>query len=357
VKLAGAADPQTRLRQRFESDFGIQADNDVAGLAERSEIDVLYIATPQQLHAEHVQVAARHGKHVVVEKPMALSHEDCNRMIAAAEAADCVLLVGHTHGFDPAIAAIRELTEGALGRPRLLHGFNYTNFMYRPRRPEELDRARGGGVLWNQMPHQFDALRLIVGRPVRSVRATTLALDAARAADGACTAFIDFEDGAVANVVYSGYDYFDSDEWFGWVGASGNAKKPAHGAARQALRSLDTAQELIERQSRWSYGGDARRNPLLIGQPHFGHLIVSCERGEARLTPQGLMIYTAEGAREISLPSDGDRPSHRAVWDELAAAVIDGEKPVHDGVFARGTVDLCVAVAESARIRREILLN
>lgn len=357
LQLAGAADPQAHLRDRFEKSFGMSADSDIATLAQRPEVDVLYIATPQQLHAEHVELAARHGKHIVVEKPMALTHEDCDRMIIAAEAANRVLIVGHTHGFDPAVTAISRLTQDELGRPLLIHGFNYTNFLYRPRRPEELDPGQGGGVLWNQMPHQFDCLRLIVNHPVRSVRAMTFAMDAARRVDGACTAFIDFEGGAVATVIYSGYDRFDSDEWFGWIGAGGNLKKPAHGSAQRTLRATDPAQELLERQHRWSYGGDVLQDIKPVGQPHFGHLIVSCERGEVRLTPEGLMVYTIEGAREISLPRDVDRPSHRAVWDELVAAVTAGTKPTHDGLFARGTVDLCRAVAESARSRREILLN
>jgi phthalate 4,5-cis-dihydrodiol dehydrogenase len=354
LQLAGAADLQPALRRRFESDFALPTETDVEALAARPDIDALYIATPHQFHAEHAELAARRGKHVVVEKPMSLSLADCDRMIAASKAAGTVVVVGHTHSFDPAVTAIRGLIEsGRLGRPILLNGFNYTNFLYRPRRPEELDPALGGGVLWNQLPHQFDSVRLIVGQAVRSVRAMTAAIDPARRADGCCAAFIEFNGGAVASLVYSGYDRFDSDEWYGWIGASGTAKKPAHAQARQALAAIGGGNEVSERQSRWSYGGDALRTGSFIGQPHFGHMIVGCEFGEARLAPGGLMVYDADGAHEVNLPRAADRPSHSAVWDELCATVFDGARPVHSGEFARGTVELCLAVAESAKTRRE----
>lgn len=359
LQLAGAADLQPALRRRFEADFALPTEADVAALAARADIDALYIATPHQFHAEHAELAARRGKHLVVEKPMALSLADCDRMIAASKASGTVLVVGHTHSFDPAVAAIRGMIDsGRLGRPILMNGFNYTNFLYRPRRPEELDPALGGGVLWNQLPHQFDSIRLIVGEPVRSVRAMTAAIDPARRADGCCAAFIEFAGGAVASLVYSGYDRFDSDEWYGWIGASGTAKKAAHGRARRALAAIGSGSgnEVSERQSRWSYGGDALRPGSFVAQPHFGHLIVGCEFGEARLAPGGLMVYDADGAHEVTLPRAADRPSHLAVWDELCAGVLEGAKPIHGGEFARGSVELCLAVAESAQTRREKVL-
>jgi phthalate 4,5-cis-dihydrodiol dehydrogenase len=357
LRLIAAADLQPALRKRFESDFGLPTETNVAALAARSDIDVLYIATPHQFHAEHSEVAAERGKHVVVEKPMSLSLADCDRMISASKDSHTVLVVGHTHSFDPAVTAICGLIrDGTLGRPILLNGFNYTNFLYRPRRPEELDPALGGGVLWNQLPHQLDSIRLIVGQPVRSVRAMTAAIDPARRADGCCAAFIEFVGGTVASLVYSGYDRFDSDEWYGWVGASGNAKQPAHSLARRTLAEIGPNSEANERQNRWSYGGDALRSGSLVAHPHFGHLIVGCEFGEARFAPGGLMVYDAEGAHEINLSLTASRPGHVAVWDELCAAVFDGVSPLHSGTFARGTVELCLAIAESARTRRERVL-
>ena len=128
------------------------------------------------------------------------------------------------------------VASGALGRLGMIHSFNYTNFLYRPRRPEELDTAQGGGILFNQVPHQIDIVRAIwPAASLRSVRAQTTALDPARPTEGSCAALLQFENGAAASLVYSGYDYFDSDEWHFRISERGAPKTLDHGAARRAL--------------------------------------------------------------------------------------------------------------------------
>ena len=76
----------------------------------------MYIATPHQLHAEHVILAATHGKHAICEKPMALTLQDCARMNAAVDQHGTKLVIGHTHSFDPPILRMREIIRaGELG--------------------------------------------------------------------------------------------------------------------------------------------------------------------------------------------------------------------------------------------------
>ena len=102
------------------------------------------------------------GKHLLVEKPMALTLADCAAMTHAAQAAGVALVVGHSHSFDAPVARTRELiAERPFGRLRMIHALNYTDWLYRPRRPEEL--GDGGGVLFNQAPHQVDVVRLLAG--------------------------------------------------------------------------------------------------------------------------------------------------------------------------------------------------
>ncbi|MBP0576008.1 Gfo/Idh/MocA family oxidoreductase, partial [Mycobacterium tuberculosis] len=73
-------------------------------------------------HLAHVELAARHGKHVLVEKPMALSIADCLAMNAAADAAGIHILVGHSHSFDlPYLRARALIASGAFGRVRMIH--------------------------------------------------------------------------------------------------------------------------------------------------------------------------------------------------------------------------------------------
>ena len=75
----------------------------------------------------------------------------------------------------------------------MITAINYTDFLYRPRRPEELDTAQGGGALFNQAPHQVDIVRLLGGGRVASVRAMTGAGIAARPTEGAYAALLTFD--------------------------------------------------------------------------------------------------------------------------------------------------------------------
>ena len=358
VVLAGAADPDERLTANVARDFAVPVASDARALLARPDIDAVYIATPHQLHCEHVLLALEAGKHVVVEKPMALSVAECERMIAAADRAQRVLMVGHTHSYDAPIATMRRLiTSGTPGRVTMISAWNYTDFLYRPRRPEELDTARGCGILFNQVPHQIDTVRYLVGEPVTRVRAVTGVLDPRRPTEGSCMAWLDFADGAVASLVYSGYDRFDSDAMHDWISERGLPKRPNHGATRRALGNLDAKAEARLKAARFGYGiSTSAPPPASVHQPHFGELIVSCERADLRPAADGVLVYDDSGMHEHPLAEGAGLAGRDRVLDELAAAVLDGVPPEHDGRFARGTVAVMLAIQESARLRHEVCL-
>ena len=144
VQVVAAADPRPEARAAFEDEFGGPAFPDAGELVRRRDVEVVYIATPHQTHLNLTLAAAKAGKHILVEKPMALCLADCRAMTAAAHAAGVSLLVGPSHGFDPPVAqAARLIASGELGRPRMVTATTFTDFLYRPRRPEELDTAQG----------------------------------------------------------------------------------------------------------------------------------------------------------------------------------------------------------------------
>jgi len=359
--LAGAADLNPELRSRFTVDHSCHVGASANELVRRDDIDAVYIATPHQLHREHVVLAAENGKHAIVEKPMALSLDDCDEMIAASAANGIAVVVGHTHSFDPAIRVMSELiASGEVGRLSMIAMWNYTDFIYRPRRPEELDTSRGGGILFNQIPHQVDIARLLARSEVSRVRATADILDRSRPTEGSCMAMLSFADGAAASLVYSGYDRFDSDELHGWIGESGQPKTANHGSTRRALAKMPTSgDEALARSQRYGYGGDRKWGPQpgkRWHQPHFGTLIVSCEKADLRQSADGILIYSAEGVREIEVPTTNHRPGRSDVLDEFHGAVTSGIQPVHDGRFARGTLKVCLAIQESSKRQSEVAL-
>jgi phthalate 4,5-cis-dihydrodiol dehydrogenase len=352
--LRAGADPHQAPRQAFARDHQARPCADIAELVADPQVQVVYIATPHQFHAAHAILAAQHGKHIILEKPMALTLHDCDAIIAAVERHNVHLTVGHSHAFDPAVRLMREIiASGELGRLGLIHSFNYTNYLYRPRRPEELDTSKGGGILFNQVPHQIDTVRRLAGGTMRSVRAHTTALDPARQTEASCAALLQFDDGVAASLVYSGYDHFDSDEWHFGISERGAPKPLAHGAARRSLaRAPDEAKARTEA---FAYGAAAGSLPK--HQPHFGITIVTCSEGDMRASADGVLVYGRDGVRELPLPPAAGLAGRREVLDDMLAAIRTGRRPLHDGRWGRATVEVALAILQSARERREIALD
>jgi phthalate 4,5-cis-dihydrodiol dehydrogenase len=354
VTLVAAADSRAEARARFAADFSAMSYTTVEELCADPAVEVIYVATPHQDHARHAVLAARHGKHLLVEKPIALSLEECAAIIAAAEHTGVQLVVGHSHSFDAPVARLRALIEsGAFGAVRMINAINYTDYLYRPRRPEELDTAQGGGAVFNQAAHQVDIVRLIGGGRVTGVRAATGTWDTARPTEGAYAALLTFADGAFASLTYSGYGHFDADELQGWIGEMGQKKSPYAAAARP--RFANAREEAACKNAR-NYGGPEHR-PLAARAPahqHFGTLLVSCERADLRALPDGVMIYQDGAARLDAVPPP--TVPRTEVIDELYGAVVRGDAPLHGGAWAMATLEVLLAILRSAREGRDVAL-
>ena len=87
VALAGAADIRASARESFSRRHGLPAYESIEAICSADNIDAVWIATPNTVHCEAVVTAARAGKHILCEKPMATSLAECDAMIAAAEKA------------------------------------------------------------------------------------------------------------------------------------------------------------------------------------------------------------------------------------------------------------------------------
>jgi phthalate 4,5-cis-dihydrodiol dehydrogenase len=359
VELAAAADPRREAREQFSADFGAPAYASVEELCADADVEAIYVATPHQFHARHAMLAASAGKHVLVEKPMALSLEEAQAMIDAARAGGVQLVVGHSHSFDAPILRARAIVAGGeLGRLRMITALNYTDFLYRPRRAEELDTASGGGVVFSQAAHQVDIVRLLGGGLAKSVRTMTGAWDARRPTEGAYAALLAFEDGAFASLTYSGYGHFDSDEFCDWIGETGALKNASlYGAARRALADLAGAQAEAQAKAARNYGGAsyAEASDVAPWHEHFGLVVISCDGGDVRPTPSSVIVYGDKARRVEAL----EKPAvpRAEVIDELAAAVFDATAPLHDGEWGLATLEVCLAMLASAREEREVALT
>jgi predicted dehydrogenase len=360
IKITAAADTRADALGKFREIHGGETFTSVEALCADAGIDAVYIATPNTLHAEHTITAAKHGKHIIVEKPMAMTLAECDAMNEAADRHKVKLLCGHTHSFDPPIRKIREIVKsGELGKLCMINTWNFNEFMYRPRMRHELEMSRG--VVLNQGPHHVDVVRLIGGGLVRSVRAMTGVWDKARQWEGSYTCYLEFEDGTPATLAYSGYGFFDTAELFDWVGEGGQHRGPDTNLnVRKRLREVRTPEEEEALKEGMRFGGarEGEFSHVWSGerkQPFFGFTLVSCEKGDLRQTPEGLRIYGTSEQREIALPQG--RRGREAEVEELYDAVVH-ERPVfHDGRWGAATLEVCLAMLESAEQRKEIYLS
>lgn len=351
--LVAGADPRPEARARLGEEFGATGHATAAELCADPRVEAVYVATPHQCHAADALAALAAGKAVLVEKPMALTLDDAAAMVAAATHAGVPLLVGHSHSWDaPVAAARRMITSGEFGAVRAIHAFNYTDFLYRPRRPEELDTAQGGGVFFNQAPHQVDVARLLAGGLARSVRAVGGVWDKARPTEGAYSALIDFGD-CYASLTYSGYAHFDSDSLMDWIGEGGQLRDPlSYGDTRQTLAAA--GDEAAVRRAR-GYGAAAKPPAPPEAHEHFGFVLVSCERADLRLFADRIEIFGDADRHTVRLPPPA--PPRREVWDGFAAAIRGEAPPTQTGAWGMATLEACLAMLRSAREGQEVALR
>jgi len=354
VKLTAAAAPREESRDAFEKEYGGTGYATVEELCADPDVEAIYIATPHQMHVDHVLAAARAGKHILVEKPLAVSMEDAEVMVSAAKEAGVHLIVGPSHSFDPPVELATQLiSSGKFGQLRMIQAFNYTDFLYRPRRPEELRTEEGGGVLFSQAIHQIDVVRRLAGGMAEKIYAMTGAWDPKRPTEGAFTALMNFAGGCVANMTYSGYAHFDSDIWMNNVGELGQRKSEgAYSGARRALLDLNPDDEVRLKTTRTFGSGttiEAEHNE------HFGPVIALCDRADLRLTPDGIEVFgdTERGFIEAKF---GPAP-RRTVLDALVDAVRHNKAPDQTGEWGLASLEVCHAILQSAETGQAVDLQ
>jgi predicted dehydrogenase len=170
--VSGNERKAARLAKKFGAgDF--YSYDDYALCLNHPHVEAVYISTTNATHAEYTERAAAAGKHVLVEKPIATSVEDAQRMIEACRANNARLMVAYRKYFDPATLALRKLVKsGKLGRLKAIHSA-FTIFLPPGKKTPDwhLDwRAAGGGSLMDVGIYCVNTVRWLIGRdPVEAM--------------------------------------------------------------------------------------------------------------------------------------------------------------------------------------------
>ncbi len=183
----------------YAEKLGIRHEPTVGALCEAKDIGLVVIATPHGLHARHAVLAAEHGKHILVEKPMATSIAECDQMIAAAEKAGVKLMVAHSRRFFPLVKQAKQLLDdGAIGRILMLRQlFSHNARSFGTKEGHWMSDPRlSMGFFLGYGCHQLDMTLHLVGSRVRAVMARFGNYWADSPIENCGALFLDFESGA-----------------------------------------------------------------------------------------------------------------------------------------------------------------
>jgi len=161
-KIVALVDPVTAIRKETAADFNIEHQFDSLEQAlEKVDFDAVVITTPTPTHLPITALAAEHGKHVFLEKPMALNLEECDKIIAAVEKNKVLLQVGFMRRFDPEfVAAAERIVGGEIGAPMMIKSNTHGPGLPPP---WARDLRTSNGMLAEVTSHDWDAIRWLMG--------------------------------------------------------------------------------------------------------------------------------------------------------------------------------------------------
>ncbi len=175
---------------------------DYTEMLARSDIDAVSICTPSGLHPRHGIQAAEAGKHVISEKPMAITLESCDQLIQACDRNGVHLFVVKQNRLNTTMRLLKRAVDG--GRFGRIHGAHVNVFWQRPQSYYDLAKWRGtwefdGGAFMNQASHYVDSIHWLIGE-VESVMATTATLSRRIEAEDCGSALLRFRNGAIGSI-------------------------------------------------------------------------------------------------------------------------------------------------------------
>ncbi len=368
IDLYAGADMNPLTRERFKERYpNAKVYDSIETLCADPDVEAVWVSTPNRFHGPHSIYALEHGKHVVVEKPMALNMQEAENMVRAAEQNGRMLLAGHTRAYTYPIRAMRKVIQGgAIGGLRALHLWAYTDWMLRPRSKEETDPSQGGGLVYRQVPHQADTVRVLGGGKIRSLRATVGEWMPERPIPGYYCAYIEFEDGTPCTIMHNGYGYFMGAELVPWGTSKQRYTMDQRLDVRRAMQQGRRDEEADKQALR--IGGHEETQTFRRDRSgekwvpeDLGLVVATCDRGDMRHSGDGLYVYDDNGLHDIDINPDWQHlmgaGQRRAELEEFYASVVNGVPMFHDGDWGMGTLEVVIGIIESAKSRKEVFMT
>lgn len=166
VELVGVADKNPRAAERVGNTFGVPSYEDYVKLVETHAPDLVSLAVPTELHGDIGAKLMKSGIHVLVEKPIAYTLEEGEKLIELSKEQNVILAVGHIERFNPAVRELhRRLREGMVGRIYRIHAQRLSPYP---------TRIRDTGVVLDLATHDIDLLRYLMNQDIVRLYGETL---------------------------------------------------------------------------------------------------------------------------------------------------------------------------------------
>lgn len=355
ARLTAVCDIRKEEVDAWTERYDLEGFTNIEDLVKSDSVDAVWICTPNNLHTPHTILAADHGKHVICEKPMTISIAEANKMVEAIERNRVKYVQGHSRIHRPYIWKMGQLiASGRFGRVIHINSLMYNDWTQRDWEIHSLDEDLGGGVVFRQGPHQVDPVRYLAGGLVKSVRGTAGYWHPTFNIPGNYQAFLDFEDGPTAFISFMGYGNFDGRE-LTWNIGEGGMQLPDEqilGPRKRATQSVPP--EVFYNLPQHALTAFDQRDRRPRRQDFFGLLIVSCEWGDLRQSPDGIYVYTEKGREEVLMSEEELRAG------EIKALVdaVQGDTPGFPDVrWGRATLEACIAMKDSGLQGKEIFME
>lgn len=209
AKLIGVAERSAERRAEVGKNFDCLAVSDYGELLQRDDIQIITIALPHWLHEQAAVDAAAAGKHILIEKPLAMEPNECDRINAAVARYGVKLMVGHSQHYSPFNLLARQyLQAGEIG-DLIFQTVNWYKPLGLAGRPAwGMDRAKGGGMLQMNGAHMIDVCRWFAGQPIVAVsgRVSNDVFGERVQADDSFLGQLRFADGKLAGLAHVAYE-------------------------------------------------------------------------------------------------------------------------------------------------------
>lgn len=203
VRLAGVCDAREDRAAEVAAEFDIDYWTDYETFVAEADVEAVDVVLPHDLHYPVVKAALEAGKHVHVEKPFAVSMDECRELVALADDRDRTLMVGQMQRYHPAYQAVKEtVDDGDLGQihhARIDAFQNLPSALPPPHWLYDGEKA-GGGVTISVLVHKIDLLRYFLGDVRRAIALGKTTHEAFEDAEDYCTGLLEFENGTMVDL-------------------------------------------------------------------------------------------------------------------------------------------------------------